>query len=84
MMYDNTIFKNASKGIAITNKGVYCNTGNMLKKFTWEQYATLNISYSKGFLYFGRFPFNSSKVEIMQVFEIVSNLQQEIKKHLKG
>ena len=80
MIYDDTILKNAKKGIIVTDYGVYCNSGKVLKKFNWKDFISIRIIKQNKHLYFEKYAFNiAEEDDLDKTFEAFINLQALVK-----
>lgn len=80
MIYNDSILKNAKKGIIITEYGIYCNSGKVLKKFGWKDFANIRIVNQNKHLYFEKFSFNiTDEDDLEKTFEVLISLQAKVK-----
>ena len=79
MIYDNGITWSGKKGIVVTDKNVYMNSGNFYRNMTFNQFVNLDIHYEKSRLSFGSFPFVAEKAEILTVSEVLLSFQEYLK-----
>ncbi len=82
MVYDTSSFNSAKEGIVVTNSGVYCNSGTILKKFSWNEFSKIKIYSEKRHLYVDKFPFWNFKEETKKSYDVITSLQTYVKQLL--